>query len=328
MLYIETGSTTPAINLAYEEYFLKGKDLQDDLFMLWRNEPVIVVGRFQNTQEQIHTSYAKARQLKVIRRISGGGAVYHDLGNLCFSFILHDIKPEIIDKSKYAKPLLDAFARLGVHAQITSRNDLTVDGRKFSGNAMALHKTRLLFHGTLLIDTDLEILEKVLQGPEGHIQSKGVKSFRSHVVNLKDFLPTGLDIIQLKQQLIQLLFFGEPYTEYVPNQEDLNAIQNLVETKYNSWEWNFGKNPDSRIQQSFRLPDGNLEIYLELANGVIRTCQLRSDFSKPIDLSELEKRLINVRYTFIDVQNVLMDTDINKNLGSIFMDEFLKAIII
>jgi lipoate-protein ligase A len=315
MLYIETGSTTPAINLAYEEYFLKGKNLQDDLFMLWRNEPVIVVGRFQNTQEQIHASIAEARQLKVIRRISGGGAVYHDLGNLCFSFILHDIKPEIIDKSKYAKPLLDAFARLGVQAHITSRNDLTVNGRKFSGNAMALHKTRLLFHGTLLIDTDLEILEKVLQGPGVHIQSKGVKSFRSDVANLKDFLPAGMDIIQLKQQLIQLLFFEDPYME------------NLVKTKYDTWEWNFGKNPDSRIQQSFQLPDGVLEISLELAKGVIRTCQIKSDFYKPIDLSELEKRLINVRYTFRDVQDALMDFDIHKNLGSISKDELLKWII-
>jgi lipoate-protein ligase A len=132
MKYIETGSCSPAVNLAYEEYFLKGKDLEEDLFMLWRNEPAIVVGRFQNTLVEINSSFAEAHQIQVIRRISGGGTVYHDLGNLCFSFILHDVKPEIIDKSKYVRPLVDALSRLAIQTEVTGRNDLTIGGKKIS----------------------------------------------------------------------------------------------------------------------------------------------------------------------------------------------------
>lgn len=163
VIYIETGSCAPAVNFAYEEYFLKGKDLEEDLLMLWRSEPTIVVGRFQNTLEEVNAGFAEAHHIQVIRRISGGGAVYHDLGNVCFSFILHDTQPNVIDKSKYTRPVVDALAQLGVHAELTHRNDLAVGGKKFSGNAMALRKNRLLFHGTLLFDTDLEMLERALR---------------------------------------------------------------------------------------------------------------------------------------------------------------------
>src|SRR5689334_17134180 len=146
MKYIETGSNSPAVNLSYEEYFLKGKDLEEDVLMLWQNEPTIVVGRFQNTLEEINSTFAEAHNIQIIRRISGGGAVYHDLGNLCFSFILHDVQPEVIDKSKYLQPLVSALNKLGIQAEVTKRNDLIIAGSKFSGNAMAFSRNRLLFH--------------------------------------------------------------------------------------------------------------------------------------------------------------------------------------
>ena len=327
MIYIETESCTPAINLAYEEYFLKGKDFEEDFFMLWRNTPAIVVGRFQNTLEEINSIFAEAHQIQIIRRITGGGAVYHDLGNLCFSFILHDIKPEIVDKSKYVRPLMDALTQLGVQPEKNKRNDLTVAGRKFSGNAMALHKNRLLFHGTLLFDTDLEMLEDVLKRSAGEIESKGVKSVRSRVTNLKEYLPARMNILQFKQRLKKLLIEDTPTATYTPSQKDLDAIQELVKTKYETWEWNFGNNPNSRIQRSGQFPSGALEIFLELEKGYIQTCRINSDFKIPVETIELEKRLEKVRYTSTDVQSALSGLDFAKKPGSISKDDLVQWIM-
>ena len=307
MKYIETESCKPAINLAYEEYFLKGKDLEENILMLWRNEPVIVVGRFQNTLEEINSSFAEAHNIQVIRRISGGGAVYHDLGNLCFSFILHDVRPEIIDKSKYICPLVEALRQLGVQVEITRRNDLTVAGKKISGNAMALHKNRLLFHGTLLFDADLEILDESLRETMSKITSKGVKSVRSIVTNLREYLSTEMDTLQFKQSLKQLLFSVTPTTQYVPDQEDFNSIQKLVRTKYETWEWNFGNNPSSTIQRSFPLPYGAIEIQLELEKGFIKDCQIKGELNMLIKPGEIEKQLRGVRYTLRDIQRALRE---------------------
>ena len=326
MIYIETGSCSPAVNLAYEDYFLKGRDLQEDLFMLWRNEPTIVVGRFQNTLEEINSSFAEMHHIRVIRRITGGGAVYHDLGNLCFSFILHDIQPNIIDKSKYVRPLVDALAQLGVNAEVNRRNDLVVAGKKFSGNAMALHKDRLLFHGTLLFDTDLEMLVDVLKSSEVKIQSKGVKSIRSTVTNIKEYLREEMDVIQFKERLKELLSADALTTAYIPCQEDLDAIHELVRTKYETWSWNFGNDPGSKIHRSCQLLDGVLEIYLELEKGYIKTCQIISDFKTSIKLGEIEKLLTNVRYTSTDIQRALTDLDLEKKLGLISKDELVQWI--
>jgi lipoate---protein ligase len=326
VIYIETGSCSPAVNLTYEEYFLKGKDLEEDLLMLWRNEPTIVVGRFQNTLEEINASFAEAHHIRVIRRISGGGAVYHDLGNVCFSFILHDIQPKVIDKSKYIRPVVDALAQLGVHAELTHRNDLTVAGKKFSGNAMALHKNRLLFHGTLLFDTDLEMLEQALKTSGVKILSKGVQSARTGVTNLKEYLFEEMSVIQFKERLKELLSAHAFPVTYIPCKEDLDAIQELVKTKYETWSWNFGNNPSSTVHRSCPLPEGVLEIYLKLEKGCIQLCQITGDFATPIGFGEVEKSLTNVRYTYADIRNALTDLNLENKLGSISKDDLVHWI--
>jgi lipoate---protein ligase len=326
VIYIETGSCAPAVNLTYEEYFLKGKDLEEDLLMLWRNEPTIVVGRFQNTLEEINASFAENHNIRVIRRISGGGAVYHDLGNVCFSFILHDTQPNVINKSKYIHPVVDALAQLGVHAVLTHLNNLTVAGRKFSGNAMALHKNRLLFHGTLMFDTDLEMLEQALKTSEVHILSNGVKSTRTGVTNLKEYLSEEMNVIQFKERLKELLFAGASPVPYIPSKEDLDAIQELVKTKYETWRWNFGNNPRSTIHRSWSLPEGVLEIHLGLEKGCVQSCQIIGNFVTPIRFGAVEKLLVNVRYTYTDIQNALTDLDLENKLGAISKDDLARWI--
>ncbi len=294
--------------------------------MLWRSEPTIVVGRFQNTLEEVNAGFAEAHHIQVIRRISGGGAVYHDLGNVCFSFILHDTQPNVIDKSKYTRPVVDALAQLGVHAELTHRNDLAVGGKKFSGNAMALRKNRLLFHGTLLFDTDLEMLERALKTSEVKILSKGVQSARSGVTNLKEYLFEEMTVIQFKERLKELLFAGASPVMYIPCKDDLDAIQELVKIKYETWSWNFGNNPRSTIHRFRPLPEGILEIHLELEKGCIQLCYLTGNFATPIRFGEVEKSLKNIRYTYAEIRNALIGLDLENKLGSISKDDLVQWI--
>jgi lipoate-protein ligase A len=328
MFYIETDSFAPKVNLAYEEYFLKVRDLEEDLFMLWRNEPVVVVGRFQNTVEEIDSRFAREQHIQVVRRISGGGAVYQDLGNLCYSFILHDVQPKVFDKARYIRPLVDALTHLGVGVEVTTRNDLTVGGKKFSGNAMALHKNRLLFHGTLLFESNLDVLEAVLRSPELRIASKAVKSVRGNITNLKEHLHETMDIVQFKKRLKNLLSANISTVEYIPGREDLEAVRKLATTKYESWDWNFGNNPGSRIYRSRQLVDGLLEIELQLDKGCIQYCHLSGNSNRLPRLGEIERRLVGVRYTFSDILEALNGSKIEGTTGLISAGDFVQWMMV
>ena len=327
MIYIETASFVSSVNLAFEEYFLKSKEIGDDIFMLWQNEPTIVVGRFQNTLEEINQAYTDSHNIHVIRRISGGGAVYHDLGNLCFTFILRNVTPSSADFSKFTIPVVKALAQMGIQAETSGRNDLTIDGKKISGIAMALHKNQFLFHGTLLFDSNLEVLGQALNVSTDKIESKGIKSVRSRVTNIKPYVATGMQITEFKQTLKQLILSNDKQNVYDPTIEDQTAIQALVENKYLTWEWNFGNNPTSKIRYSRRYPGGKVEFNFELEKGFIKFCQIKGDFLGLCDIDEVEERLINTRYTAEDVQNVLATIDIAKHFGSITKEEILQCIM-
>jgi lipoate-protein ligase A len=240
---------------------------------------------------------------------------------------LHDVQPEVIDKSKYLQPLINALNKLGIQTEVTKRNDLTIAGKKFSGNAMALSRNRLLFHGTLLFDTDLKTLDEVLKSSVIVSESKGIKSVRSSVINLKECIPVEMNILQFKQSMRQILCADTPTETYIPSQQDLDAIQELVETKYEAWEWNFGRNPNSKIERSCQFPDGLLQIYIELEKGYIKNCRIKSDFKKEMSSAEIEERLENVRYIDTDVKIALSGLDINQKLGFVSNDDFVQSIL-
>jgi lipoate---protein ligase len=326
MIYIETASRSPFVNLAFEEYFLKNNDLGDDIFMLWQNEPTIVVGRFQNTLEEINQAYTDSQHIHIIRRITGGGAVYHDLGNLCFTFILRNVVPELVNASRFAIPVVKALAQLGVQAEVSGRNDLTIDGKKFSGNAMALHKDRLLYHGTLLFDSDMDVLSQALKVSPDKIESKGIKSVKSRVTNIKPYASANMDILQFKEALKHLLE-ADPPVEYSPNAEDRAGIQALVDQKYCTWEWNFGRNPHAKIEYVRRYSGGKVAAYLEVEKGTLLSCQIRGDFLGLCDIEEVEQRLTNVRYTAADVTAALQGLDLKAHFGAITQDEVVQCIM-
>lgn len=327
MIYIETGSTKPFINLAFEEYFLRNLDLGDNIFMLWQNEPTIVVGRFQNTLEEVNQAYTNAHNIHLIRRITGGGAVYHDLGNLCFTFILHGITPDMVDVPRFAQPVINALSQFGIPAEVTGRNDLTIDGKKFSGNAMALQKKRLLFHGTLLYDTDLTVLSEALRVAPDKIESKGVKSVRSRVTNIKAYAPTNLKIEEFKEALKQSFYGEDGHREYIPTEDDLAGIHELTEKKYQSWEWNFGNNPRANVVYSRRFSGGKLEIYLNIDKGLITSCQIRGDFLGLCDVEEVEQRLTGLLYREDVLRKAMETIDMKEHFGLITLEEFLLTIL-
>lgn len=315
MISIETHSYSPFTNLAFEEFFLKSTDLGDDILMLYQNQPAVIVGRFQNTLEEINQSFINEHNILVARRISGGGAVYHDPGNLCFSFILRDISPGTMDASKYIRPVAEALIRLGIPLEVMGRNDLAIDGKKFSGNAMALHKNRLLFHGTLLFDTDLKLLAQVLKPATAAIESKAIKSVRSKVTNIKSYLSKDMDVLDFKQALKGLLLENSPQSEYQPTDEDREDIQKLEDSKYRSWDWIYGRNPATRIASSCNFTAGKLDISLELDKGWLSACHIQSDALDPALIAALELRLANIPYTTQDITAALDGIELHPLAG-------------
>jgi lipoate-protein ligase A len=327
MVCIETGSNNPAINLAFEEYFLKGNDLGKNVFMLWQSEPAIVIGRFQNLWEETNFRFAEENNIPIVRRISGGGAVYQDAGNLCFSFILQNVTPDRFNKITYIQPVVHALEKLGIHSDVTSRNDLFIDGKKFSGNAMAYHHNRLLFHGTLLFDTDLEQLEKALTKPEFQIDSKGVKSVRSKVTNITQYVSSDMEVSQFKQKLTLLIMEKESADYYLPTQKDLDAIQKLSINKYQSWDWNYGNSPPSTLKNSMEIDDRQLTIFLELESGRIKTCRIDGDYFKHGDGENLERRILNIRFQYDEVLTILKASLQTEYLGATTLNDLAKFIM-
>ena len=192
MKYIRLKTTDPHLNLAVEEYLFRHSG--DDIFMLWQNEPTVVVGKNQNVYAEVNTEYAKERGINIVRRITGGGAVYHDLGNLNYTFITSETKAKALDYEYFTRPIIDALATLGVVATLSGRNDLEVDGKKFSGNAQFCADGRILHHGTLLFDTDVNELSAVLRVDKEKLEYKAVKSHKSRVTNLCDIIDKGIDL--------------------------------------------------------------------------------------------------------------------------------------
>jgi lipoate---protein ligase len=327
MIYIETHTHSPFVNLAFEEYFLKSKDLGDEVLMLWQDESAVVVGRFQNTLEEINQTFIDENDIQTARRISGGGAVYHDLGNLCFSFILPGVTPGTMDASRYIRPVEKALRQMGIPVKVAGRNDLTIDGKKFSGNAMALHKNRLLFHGTLLFDTDLDRLGQVLKAPSDAIESKGIKSVRSKVTNVRPYVPQGMDVRQFKQVLKELFFENEPQIEYQPTGDDYTDIEKLVDTKYQSWDWIFGRNPACKVRSTCSFAGGKLEIELELDKGWLAACRIQSDALEPADVKEVELRLANIRFTYADVEGALAGVELKAGTRANAKDDLIRCIM-
>ncbi len=328
MKYITNLSNDAHYNLAFEEYCFKNLPQDDDYVFLWINGPAIIVGKNQNTIEEINNDYVRENEIKIVRRITGGGAVYHDLGNLNYSIFTNSVGQEKIDFGQINIPILKSLEKFGIRAELTGRNDLTLDGKKISGIAQSVWKKRILNHGTILFDTDLSVLSKALNVKADKIESKGVKSVKSRVTNIKPYLDNEVDILQFKGMLLKFIFqyHNADMEEYTLTQEQLEGINELYETKYKTWEWNYGESPDFGYKNYKRLPSGSIEVRLEIKNGIIEESKIFGDFFGTKDVSELESSLNGSKYDKDVIKERLESLNIKEYFGNIENEDFISLL--
>jgi lipoate---protein ligase len=328
MLFIDNkGITDPRINLAIEEYALKNLDINETYLLFYINEPSIIIGKNQNTVEEINTDYVESNGIHVVRRLSGGGAVYHDLGNLNFSFITKDDGESFHNFRKFTEPVITALQKLGVNAELSGRNDILAEGRKISGNAQFSTKGRMFSHGTLLFDSEIDHVVSALRVKQDKIESKGIKSIRSRVANISEFLSDSMDIQQFRSHLLRNIFFEyNDIPEYVLTEEDWSKIHELSKERYQNWDWNYGKSPKFNSQHSHRFPVGSIDVRLEVNKGAIESCKIFGDFFGVGDVSEIENLLIGQKYEKATIEQALQEVNIPHYFGNITKEAFINLI--
>ena len=296
----ESSSCDPYVNLATEEYLLARAENAVILY-LWQNENTVVIGKNQNPWKECKTTLLEKEGGRLARRLSGGGAVYHDLGNLNFTFLMPQ---PLYDLEKQLAVIQGAVRRLGIDAERSGRNDILAQGRKFSGNAFYKNGKAAYHHGTLLVEADMEKLSRYLSPSKAKLQAKGVDSVRSRVGNLKELNP-DITIQALKEALVQA-FSGlyAPPERLALTAEDRRAIENLAE-KYRSWQWNYGQKLPFTVECEQRFPWGTVQLQLQVENGIIRQSKVYSDAMDVCLAPMLEQGLTGCRFARADLETAI-----------------------
>jgi lipoate---protein ligase len=323
MLYVDNNAITDArLNLALEEHVLRNRIENDDLLLFYINAPAIIIGRNQNTIEEINADVVNERGIRVVRRISGGGAVYHDLGNLNFSFMTRDVSARFNRYDLFNKPVVEVLRALGVPAEIGGRNDILAEGRKISGNAQFASAGRMFSHGTLLLDSNL-------RPKPGKVESKGVKSIRSRVANISEFLREPITVIELRDRILERIF-GTFDRAGIPSltigDADWRAAHELLERRYGNWSWNFGEDPPCNVQRVQRFPAGEIDARLDVHGGRITAARFFGDYMGRAEVSELEALLRGLVYDRESLAAVLGNVDVREYFGDIAATDVLALL--
>ncbi|ATH94958.1 lipoate--protein ligase LplJ [Bacillus glycinifermentans] len=328
MLFIDNQNITdPRINLAIEEYCLKHLDPEQTYLLFYINQPSIIIGKNQNTIEEINTKYVDENGIIVVRRLSGGGAVYHDLGNLNFSFITKDDGNSFHNFKKFTEPVVAALKRLGIDAELSGRNDLMANGRKISGNAQFSTRGRMFSHGTLLFDSEIDHVVSALKVKKDKIESKGIKSIRSRVANISEFLEQKMTTEEFRSLLLKYIFDTEgDIPEYKLTDDDWKIINQISKERYQNWDWNYGKSPKFNLQHSKRFPAGSIDIRLEVHKGIIQECKIFGDFFGVGDVGDIEDKLSGIQYERKAIEEALEGVDIRHYFGNIQKEEFFDLV--
>ncbi|MBU7448803.1 MULTISPECIES: lipoate--protein ligase [Lactiplantibacillus] len=321
MYYVAMKDHEIGRNLATEQYLMNNVDFDEPLVLFYYEEPCIIVGRNQNTLEEINADYVREHHITVTRRLSGGGAVYQDLGNLCFSFVVDSDSQEFGDFKTFTKPIIDALHDMGATtATVSGRNDLLVDGKKFSGNAMYSRNGKTFSHGTLMLNVDLNVVPQALTVPTDKIASKGIKSVRSRVTNLRPYLaPEYQDITvpEFQDALLKELFHVDSLDqiadkEYRVTPEQQKAIDKIYEDYYANWDWVYGKSPEFSVKRRQHFDMGTIDARIKVDDGLINNIKFYGDFFGSGNVQDIEAALNGVRYDHEAIADALADIDLNQ----------------
>ncbi|RXF48239.1 lipoate--protein ligase [Enterococcus faecalis] len=333
MIFVPNENNDPRVNLAIETYLLTEMPLDEPILLFYINEPSIIIGRNQNTIEEINKEYVDEHGIHVVRRLSGGGAVYHDHGNLNISFIMPDDGNSFRDFAKVTQPIIQALHDLGVEgAELKGRNDLVINDMKFSGNAMYATNGRMFAHGTLMFDSDIDEVVNTLKVRKDKIESKGIKSVRSRVTNIKPFLSEDKQEMTTEEfrQEILLKIFGVDSIDQVKTYEltdqDWAAINKISEQYYRNWDWNYGKSPAFNLERRHRFPIGSIEMKMNVADGAIQEIKIFGDFFGLGEIKDVEDILTGVKYDKASLEEAIDQIDVKKYFGNIEKEDLLGLI--
>ena len=324
VFYLETHSQNPYYNLAFEEYVLTHR-LEGEYLLLWQNDNTIVVGQNQNTEAEINRPFVEEHHINVVRRSTGGGAVYHDLGNLNYSFITDAGELQELAMQRFTAPVVEALKGLGLNAEASGRNDILVEGRKVSGTAQRVSHGRILHHGTLLFDSDPGAVAGALNVDPTKFQSKASKSVRSRIGNIREFLPTDMDLPAFWEYL-KKFFAGNGIVNDSLSAEELAAVEKLKTEKYDTWEWNYGRSPKFDVRCKRYWDGGCLEVGVSVSRGLITDVIFHGDFLTVSSLEPLTKALLGTPFRREEVCRVLERYPVADLFGGITREQVLDTL--
>lgn len=322
--YLETGSQDPYYNLAFEETVLRRRT-EGEYLILWQNANTVVVGQNQNTAEEIDPDFVREHHIRVVRRSTGGGAVYHDLGNLNYSFIADAGQAEKLTMERFTRPVVAALRGLGLEAEASGRNDILVEGRKVSGTAQRLLGGRILYHGCLLFDADPSMVAGALRADPEKFSSKSTKSVRSRVGNVRDFLKEDMTLSQFWQYLKTSMAAGG-LTETALTAQELAEAETLKREKYDTWQWNYGRSPKYTMKNRRRFPGGTVEVRANVEHGMVTDIAFYGDFLSLAPLDGLCVALTGCPFRREDFRAVLDRFPVGELFGTVTADEVLDTV--
>jgi len=315
----------PQINLAIEEYLLENST--EDIFMLWRNSPSIIVGRNQNTMVEINYSYVIENKINVVRRMSGGGAVFHDLGNVNYTFITDYNKESVMNFGKYAQPIIDALAGLGISAEIRGRNDIVIGDKKICGNAQYILGNRIMHHGCILFSAKLDNLQQALNVNAEKLKGKGAASVRSRVANIIDYLDKKMEVTDFISYLEDYILKHYEGSRIVNlSESEMEGIKRISESKYANWDWNFGKSQEYNFRNQARFNAGSVEVIMNVESGIIKNCRIFGDFFNIKPVSELENMLVGQKHEFLCINDLISRIPVDQYIVGLSDKELLSLL--
>lgn len=333
MYYYNMETEDIGYNLATEQYLMNNKDFDEPILLFYYQKPCIIVGRNQNTLEEINQDYVAKHNIQVTRRLSGGGAVYDDLGNVSFSFVVDRDDDRFGDFKAFTKPIVDALKEMGATSiEVSGRNDILVNGKKFSGNAMYVKDNKMFSHGTLMYDVDQSVIAHALNVPKDKMASKGIKSVRSRVTNLKPYLKPeyqNLTIAEFRDTILRKVYGVDDLAKvadkaYHLTDEDKQQIQKLYDDYYNNWDWVYGTSPEFTVKRRQHFDSGTIDARVLVEKGRIKQVTFFGDFFGEKYAVDLAKNLVDVRYDQLSLRQALADVNVGDYFAGITLDEFVQ----